>query len=254
MKTLTEHTLAGVLAARGAPGDATRSEGMARRAAEQATALGMVLPCHPAWLSAHSTRVVAPVPVRVASLRPAPGAWRVSVDNRVSLLPDRVGLLYLAQLVAHPGQECDVVALVGGVTTDPSPTAHALLDAAARRVYRRRAGELRGALARGDLERPATARYTEELTAIHAALRSATRLGGGPRAFPDGHERARTAVRKALMRAVAAIATIEPDLGGHLRSSLTTGSTCCYTPTSGWTLTVRTDDVEHDSVSNLRSG
>src|SRR5262245_3633982 len=53
------------------------------------------------------------------------------------------------------------------------------------------------------------------------------------RVRPADHERARTAVRKALVRAVESIAAAEPALGEHLRASLTTGARCRYDPAAG---------------------
>jgi hypothetical protein len=41
-------------------------------------------------------------------------------------------------------------------------------------------------------------------------------------------------VRKALVRAVAAVEAVEPDLGHHLRTSVVTGVTCRYSPSPGW--------------------
>ena len=37
-------------------------------------------------------------------------------------------------------------------------------------------------------------------------------------------------MRKALVRALVAVESVEPDLGHHLRSSLATGVTCRYSP------------------------
>jgi hypothetical protein len=85
-----------------------------------------------------------------------------------------------------------------------------------------------------------------EFVSLTTALRSSVGLGGRARAFPDNNERARTAVRKALVRAVAAIETVEPDLGLHLRTSLVTGTTCRYSPAPGWSVTAdaRGNDID----------
>ncbi len=76
-----------------------------------------------------------------------------------------------------------------------------------------------------------------ELAALTAFLDSSTGLGGRIRSFPDNNQRARTAVRKAVVRAVAAVESVEPDLGHHLRTSVATGVTCRYSPTPGWKVT-----------------
>jgi hypothetical protein len=67
-------------------------------------------------------------------------------------------------------------------------------------------------------------------------LEAATARGGRPRMFADNLERARTAVRKALLRALAAIAVTEPELAEHLRVSVTTGTMCRYDPHPDWTI------------------
>jgi hypothetical protein len=61
-------------------------------------------------------------------------------------------------------------------------------------------------------------------------LRRGLGRGGRSRLFATPGERARTSVTKALERAVAAVAAIDPALGGHLADSLVTGTRCCYRP------------------------
>ena len=48
------------------------------------------------------------------------------------------------------------------------------------------------------------------------------------RSFADAPERARTAVRKAIKRAIDEIAAANPAIGEHLAQRVETGSTCCY--------------------------
>jgi hypothetical protein len=94
-------------------------------------------------------------------------------------------------------------------------------------------------LDRGGLDPSVAARYRQEITDLMAVLRSSVGLGGRTRVFIDDNERARTAVRKALIRALTAIEAAEPELGHHLRASVVTGITCRYTPAPGWNVTVR---------------
>ncbi len=82
-------------------------------------------------------------------------------------------------------------------------------------------------------------RYRKEMTELTAALQSSVGLSGRSRVFPGNEERARTAVRKALMRAVETIESVEPQLGEHLRSSLLTGITCRYSPAPEWNITAQ---------------
>ena len=48
--------------------------------------------------------------------------------------------------------------------------------------------------------------------------------------FVDRTERARTAVRKAIKRAIDEIDAADPVIGQLLRSSISTGATCVYVP------------------------
>jgi tetratricopeptide (TPR) repeat protein len=236
MAVLTEHTLAAVLRAGGGQSDKTRAEQLARRAEDRAKRIGMVLPAPPSWLVAG--KLASPIKgrSREASLRSGPGGFRIGVDGRTTLLPDRVGFSYLVELIVRPGRDLDVLSLASGGLLQAG-SSDALTDERALSSYRRRARELNTLLGRDDLEASVANRYRRELATLTTALRSSVGLGGRARTFPNNNERARTAVRKALVRAVAAIEAVEPDLGLHLRTSLVTGITCCYSPAPGWNVT-----------------
>jgi hypothetical protein len=238
MAALTEHTLAGVLRARGRKDDEALAEQLARRAEERAQRMGMVLPAPPSWLLAGELPSRTARHTREASLQSSRGAWRIAVDGRVTLLPDRVGFAYLAQLISRPGQDLDALDLASGGLVRAS-LSDAVADKRALGNYRSRARELTEMMNRDDLEPAVADRCREELDSLIAALRSSVGLGGRTRAFPENNERARTAVRKALLRALSNIEVAEPDLGHHLRSSLVTGITCRYSPAPGWNLKVQ---------------
>ncbi len=238
MAVLTEHTLASILRASGAQDDKARAEQLANRAAERAQRMGMALPAPPAWLVAGKLVHRTVGRAREASLQSGPGGFRIAVDGRATLLPDRVGFAYLLELIALPNQEVDVLSLATrGLLRARS--ADVVADEQALGNYRRRSLELTTMLRRDDLEPSVAERHREELIMLTDALRSSVGLGGRVRAFPDDNERARTAVRKALVRAVAAVEAVEPDLGHHLRASLATGLTCRYAPTPGWNVAVQ---------------
>lgn len=76
--------------------------------------------------------------------------------------------------------------------------------------YRQRARELTELVHDADLSAALAEQYQEELAELAATVASAVGLGGRSRRFPDNDERARTAVRKALMRAVDRVGTTEP--------------------------------------------
>ena len=153
-------------------------------------------------------------------------------------MPERVGFEYLAALISQPGRDLDVVWLAAGLS-NARERAEAVLDATALREYRQRVGELKTALHERDLSADEERRARDELTALTAALTAAIGHRGRLRAFPDSQERARTSVRKALIRAVAAISAVEPELGRHLTTSIETGAVCRYSPAPNWLLTLR---------------
>jgi hypothetical protein len=165
----------------------------------------------------------------------------VALDDRRAFVADRVGLRYLAQLLRNPGQGITALALAAGasahVVDGPAAglderSSHALLDADARAAYAARIRDLQAELdeaeAHADLAR--ASQHRAEIDALVDQLAAATGLHGRPRAFPHQAERARTAVRKALKRAVDEIDAADPVIGGLLRSSITTGTICVYAP------------------------
>ena len=170
MVALTEHTLAGVLQARGAPGDDARAEQLTARATDRATRMGMHMPPHPAWLRSQTGRAV--VVVRRAEFERCAGGWRIETERRSSLMPERVGFEYLAALISQPGRDLDVVWLAAGLS-NARERAEAVLDATALREYRQRVGELNSALREGDLSAVEERRARDELTALTAALTAA---------------------------------------------------------------------------------
>jgi tetratricopeptide (TPR) repeat protein len=238
MALLTEHTLASVLLVDGGHGDQARAEQLAQRAEDRAQRIGMVLPAFPHWITADSLSRRAAGRSREASLQSCLGGFRLAVDGRATLLPDRVGFAYLLDLIARPGQDVDVLSLVSGARSRASRP-DAVVDERALADYRERARELSTMIRRDDLAPAVADRYQQELAALTAALRSLVGLGGRTRAFPNDDERARTAVRKALIRAVTAIEAVEPALGHHLQASLVTGVTCRYSPAPGWNVTAQ---------------
>ena len=165
-------------------------------------------------------------------ITPAPhGGWCVAFGQQIATVPDLVGMHYLARLVAAPNQEIPALALVADkATSAQSLSTHAVLDTEAVTGLRQRIGALRQAPLLTDSE-------AEELDALTHALARALGLGGRSRTFADVPERARTAVRKALKRAVEQITTAHPMVGQHLAERLETGAVCCYRgsvlPTAG---------------------
>jgi hypothetical protein len=69
---------------------------------------------------------------------------------------------------------------------------------------------------------------TDEREALLEQLRMATGIGGRGRTTGSSRERARIAVRKAIVAAVTRIAETDPWLGRHLRDHVHTGWECRY--------------------------
>ncbi len=237
MATLTEHALAEALTARAAPGDAELASDLQQRAQDRAHGMGLILPEHPSWLSSRRRQSGSGALRHAVIDRADGGRWRIEVDGRSTLFADRVGMSYLAQLAGQPGQDVEVLALVANGRLPREPD-EPILDDEALRQYRRRVRELRSLLTRSTASSEEAERYRTELETLTEGLRTVTRLGGRSRSFVGSHERARTAVRKALVRAIDVIACAEPSLGDHFVKSISTGASCRYTPDRHWSVAV----------------
>lgn len=174
--------------------------------------------------------------------------WTLSHQGREVRLQDRRGLRYMAYLIAHPGRELHVLDLLAAVegTGVPAPgdrlretelhgrpgDAGELIDGRARRAYRLRIEDLRSEIeeaeAWGDSARAALAK--QELDFLLQQLRAGVGLGGRPRKAVSDADRARWAVTKAVRRSMERIAAEHPELAGHLRACIKTGTFCSYEP------------------------
>jgi hypothetical protein len=165
----------------------------------------------------------APAP---ATLTPSiqPGSWRVTYGDQFAIVADRIGLRYLARLLATPDQWIPALGLVVDAHATVSAfSSQPLLDERGHHAVRGRIADLRQQHVLSDEEQ-------EELATLTQELGRAFGLGGRSRSFADVPERARTAVRKAIKRAIEEISTANPEIGQHLASSVTTGTHCCYRP------------------------
>ncbi|SEG90990.1 hypothetical protein SAMN05444920_107175 [Nonomuraea solani] len=213
--------------------DGPRNEGARRQltqAEQEARAQDMVLPRY----------VTGPL-----TCRPSGTQWRVELGPRSVLVDHSVGLLHLAVLLANPGQEIPAAELAAGPAVAASAgsaagpaeaaaagSAQPVLDGPAGRAYRNRLARLDAEIAElesGSKRRQAQARRTERDWLI-AELASATGLGGRARSFTGSEERARTAVGKAIRRAIDRVAIADPVIGDELRATVRTGVRCSYHP------------------------
>jgi hypothetical protein len=159
----------------------------------------------------------------VVSVSSAPqGGWRVALGTHIATVPDLVGMRYLAQLVAAPNQDVPAVALVIDHGTLPQMTGEQeVIDAATVAAIRQRIHTLRQQSMLMPDEQ-------DELDALTHELAHASGLGGRIRSFADVPERARTAVRKAVKRAIEQVAAANPVVGQHLATRIETGTICRY--------------------------
>lgn len=170
--------------------------------------------------------------------------WTLRYAGTVTRLRDARGLQHLARLLAQPGTPVHVLALVadapapGGAHRGHDVPLHVgghdggpALDAQARASYRRRLDELDEELdeARERCDEGRLWRLLAERDALVAELSRAVGLGGRDRRTASPAERARVAVRKAVRASVETIDEHHPALAAHLRTTVRTGTFCCYT-------------------------
>lgn len=158
--------------------------------------------------------------------------WALGFAGKVVRLKDAKGLRDLAVLLARPGHE---VATVGLAAVPGAPRQRALddqVDARARDAYKARLVEVEAELDQADLAGDAarSERAQHERDAIVAQLAAAYGLGGRSRRVGGSDERARQAVSWRIRDALARIERVHPELAGHLRRAVRTGTFCVYDP------------------------
>lgn len=225
--------LADTLAGRGAGGDHERALQLLDRAAAEGDALGLTELCR-RWRLRRDELARASSATRTLTLRRLTHGWALHGGDAELALPDMVGLHHLADLLAAPGREIPAVVLAGGASAPKELAAgQEVLDESARRAFRQRVHALTARIddARERDDAPGLGRAQDELDAVVAELRSLTRHGRSRR-FADADERARTAVRKAIVRAIEVVTELDAGTGEHLRRCVSTGTRCVYDPAS----------------------
>ena len=184
-----------------------------------------------AWaeLSRHARDSLTPADV----FRRDGDGWQVTFDGRSAHLADAKGLHDIVMLLRCPGQDVHVFTLLGVAT--PATGADPVLDERATAAYRARLSELDADIAeadrRGDQQRSERA-STERAALVHE-LSSSVGLGGRPRRLGDQTERARKTVTARIRDVLARVERAHPTLAQHLGDSISTGTFCRYTPTTG---------------------
>jgi hypothetical protein len=172
---------------------------------------------------------------RLAVLDPSPilerhqDGWAITAAGTRIELPDIVGLGYLSRLLENPGCELAAVDLGGAVV---GTGRQEVLDSTAIKAYRQRIRDLDTVIDEADsnADLGKAERLRLERDALSEELSGTLGLSGRAREFASSPERARTAVRKAIKRALDMIADGDQQLGDELRASITTGTVCRYHP------------------------
>ena len=204
--------------------------GTARRLREQA--LRTYRRIGATWWRERLEAWAPPMPPRrpTPSGRPAAGLWLIGTPSAPVTVPGMRGIEYLHRLLSRPGTDIsalDLASAPAGLATVIQPDTGDLLDRQAVTAYRRRIAEIDRLLG---TDQPAKSQLTAERAAIQAQLDAAAGLGGRPRSTGSTAERARVAVRKAIVAALLRIIEVHPALGRHLHESVRTGSVCRYEP------------------------
>ncbi|WP_433038099.1 hypothetical protein [Actinomycetospora sp. CA-053990] len=150
------------------------------------------------------------------------GLWMVGRVGAEVVLPRVRGLEHLHTLLRHADSDVPVLALAGGGVVVEQGGLD-ILDEESRRMLRGRLAELDAQLTvHENVDR------RQERGAIADYLVGATGLVGRRRTTGSHDERARVAVRKAIVGALARIAEADPWLGRHLHDRVRTGRLCRY--------------------------
>jgi hypothetical protein len=165
----------------------------------------------------------------------ASGLWLVGRESAAHHTPALRGLCHLHTLIRRAGVDVRAVDLVGlqAGTAGATPIAADLgemLDDTARAAYRQRLRDLDEEIAEAD-EWSDTGRLASlvgEREALMAELRVASGLGGRARRTGSTDERARVAVRKAVVAAIDRVGAIDSGLARLLRDRVHTGTYCRY--------------------------
>jgi hypothetical protein len=222
---VSQAELAEAYIARAMPGDLNRARSLLVEAVTRAREMGLTQRAE-TWSA--QLAALEPPTISVVLRQRVLAGWTVAGEGMRMDLPDLVGLHYLSRLLEHPGREFAATELHRAVEVG---TGAQLLDSATATAHRHRIGELQAAVddAEADADLGMAERLRLERDMVADNLVGTLGLDDTVREFPVPPERARTAVRKAIKRALDAIADQDPVLGGDLRVAISTGSICRYT-------------------------
>lgn len=172
--------------------------------------------------------------------------WSIGSRRRLFEFPDLRGMTYLQALLRNPGVEISVEQLVESARPTTTPpvrdpdfealgsgeSGQELLDDQARREYQQRIKDLKRdaeiAKELGDTQRMEQIRAEYEF--LDDQITGATAIRGRPRRFAASGDKLRVSVRKSTAKAIEVISQRMPDIGEHLKASISFGFKCCYRP------------------------
>jgi tetratricopeptide (TPR) repeat protein len=180
--------------------------------------------------------------------------WTVGYRTATFSLRDSKGLSHIQRLLRCPGEQFHALDLLIPPGTGPEPTdsqidiyalpvgvtvrrglsgdAGEILDAPAKRDYKRRLDELKEQLEdlieRGDQER--AAEVESEMDILKREISNAFGIGGRDRRAGSIAERARLNVTRSIKAALLKVSERQAEFGEMLNRSIRTGLFCSYAP------------------------
>src|SRR5262249_49064700 len=156
--------------------------------------------------------------------------WTIRYGEKLLRLKNSKGLSYIAQLLRYPEREIHALVLTGGAEMNGRGGAGEILDSIARSDYRHRIKELREDLEEAERfnDQGRATKARAEIDELESYLAGAVGLGGRSRRASTDAERARVAVTKGIKATIRQIRVMDPELGRHLSTAVSTGYFCCY--------------------------
>lgn len=167
-----------------------------------------------------------------------PNKWLVKFEEKTCILDNRVGVRYIAQLLARKKKGISAMELYQTVNLSPAkaPKSPESSEPVIDKEYLQKCNEELEEL-RIDLERAKkdndlaeVSRVQQEIGQIEGVLSSGVGLRGRLRELSNDKARVRSSVTMAINRAIKPINNDFPKLYQHLKNSIHTGETCSYKP------------------------
>ena len=179
--------------------------------------------------------------------------WMLHYDGKTVYAKTRIGLEYIAHVLANPGKTTSVMSLQNAAAAAPSSRGQMALngpaglagggsygfgseelvtDAAALKECKERLRDLEEEIEQGEAENNEgfVCRLKEERAKLVQYIQAGAGLRGRLRKVAGSREKARKAVSNAISRAISVIFKHHDVLGRHLRNTIRTGNEVVYDP------------------------